>query len=203
MKKNLAVLFSLVGWFAIIVQFILMIGNSTNSAAEVIIRFFSFFTILTNTLVALYFSCLYFTKNHESKLITKPGILTAITIYITLVCLVYQIALRQIWQPQGLQRIVDELLHSVIPIFVIIFWYMYETTIAIKYSQILKWSIFPLTYLVYILVRGSFSNFYPYPFVDVSHLGMKKVLTNSAVILVAFLIISTVLLFIGKKIIKR
>ncbi len=203
MKKKLALLFALIGWFAIIAQYILMIQNREASIAETAIRFFSFFTILTNILVAIYFTCLIFTKNQQSKLIGQPGTLTAVTIYITMVGLVYQFALRHLWQPQGLQLIVDELLHSVIPVLVIIFWYLYEITKPIKYAQILKWAIYPLAYLFYILVRGSFSDFYPYPFINVINLGIAKALTNAGVLLVMFLVIAALFLFIGKSIIKR
>ena len=201
MKRKLAIIFALIGWFAVIAQFILMLENRVDSIPETIVRFFSFFTILTNTLIAVYFTCQFFTNQAAS--INKPGILTAITTYIIIVCLVYQIALRHVWQPQGLQRIVDELLHSIIPVLVILFWYLYESTKSINYSQILKWAIFPFIYLIFILGRGRLSNFYPYPFIDVANIGIAKVLTNSAVILVLFLMISAILLFIGKSIIKR
>ena len=151
MKKIQALLFALVTWFALLTQLILIIENRITPISETIIRFFSYFTILTNTLVAIYFSCIVFVKN-KNKLINKPGVLTAITIYIVMVGLVYQIALRQVWQPYGLQMVVDELLHSVIPILVIIFWSMYESVKPVNYSQVLKWSIYPLLYLIYILI---------------------------------------------------
>jgi len=203
MKKNLAVFFALIGWFAVITQFILMLENRVTSLPETVIRFFSFFTILTNTLVAIYFTLVSIAKNQESKPINIPGILTAITVYIIIVGLVYQLVLRQVWDPQGLQMIVDELLHTVIPILVIIFWSIYERTKSINYSQILKWAIYPLTYLLYVLILGSFSNFYPYPFIDVATIGMTKTLLNSTVLLLIFLMISAFLLMVGKSIIKR
>lgn len=203
MKKKLAAIFAIVGWFAIIAQYFLMIENRQASIAETTIRFFSFFTILTNILVTIYFSNLVFTKNQELKSIDKPGVLTAITTYITIVGLVYQVALRHVWHPTGLQMIVDELLHSVIPILVILFWYLYETTGPVKYSQILRWAIYPLIYLIYILLRGNFSDFYPYPFINVSTIGMSKALANAGILIIMFLIISAAFLLIGKAIIKR
>ena len=203
MKKKLAAIFAVIGWFAVIAQYVLMVENRQATILETTIRFISFFTILTNALVAIYFTRLVFEKNQQSKLISKPGTLTAITVYITVVGLVYQVALRQAWHPTGLQMIVDELLHSVMPILVIIFWYLYETTSAVKYSQILQWLIYPLVYLIYILVRGSFSNFYPYPFINVTTIGMSKALTNAGILIIIFLIISAVFLAIGKAIIKR
>ncbi len=74
MKRNLALIFALIGWFAIIAQFGLMIENRVSSIPETIIRFFSFFTIITNTLVAIYFTCIFLKKRLE--LVDKPGVLT-------------------------------------------------------------------------------------------------------------------------------
>lgn len=203
MKKNIALIFAVIGWFALIAQFILILENRVTPIAETIIRFFSFFTILTNLLVATYFTCIVFIKNQEPTLIRKPGILTAITIYIFIVGIIYQVALRHVWQPEGLQRVVDELLHSIIPILVVVFWAMYEKTKSVSYSQLFNWAIYPILYLIYILIRGSFSDFYPYPFVDVTKLGMATVLTNSLVILIIFAVISALFVFIGKSVIKR
>ncbi len=203
MKKNLALVFALIGWFAVVAQYVLMVENRTVSFSETTIRFFSFFTILTNTLVAAYFTFIVFANNKNYAPITKPGILTAITIYITMVGLVYQVVLRHVWQPKGLQLIVDELLHSVIPVLVIFFWFLYEVTKPIKNSQVLKWASYPLLYLAFILIRGSFSGFYPYPFVDVTSLGITKALINAAVLLLVFMVISALFIFIGKALIKR
>ncbi len=202
MKNKLAIAFALIGWFAVIAQLVLMLENRVALVPETIIRFFSFFTILTNTLVAVYFTCIVFIQD-KNRAINKPGFLTAITIYIVLVGAVYQIALRHVWHPQGLQRVVDELLHTVIPILVIVFWSSYESTKNISYLQILKWAIYPLTYLIFILIRGIFSNFYPYPFIDVVNIGMTKALINSGVLVLVFVFISVAFVFIGKSIIKR
>ncbi|MEO9257528.1 MAG: Pr6Pr family membrane protein [Crocinitomicaceae bacterium] len=203
MKKKLALSLVFIAWFAVIAQYVLMVQNRHVSIAEVSIRFLSFFTILTNIVVAIYFTCILLIKNLDTKLIGKAGTRTAIAIYITMVGSVYQLALRHVWQPEGLQRIVDELLHSVIPILVIIFWAVYERTKTIKYFEMLKWSIFPLIYLGYILIRGDFSNFYPYPFVDVTEIGLTKVFINSTVLLAIFFLISGIFILIGKSVIKR
>lgn len=197
--KKLPLFFALVGWFAVIAQFILMIENRVTPIPEAVIRFFSFYTILTNTLVSIYFTYIAFVKNQEPK----SGILTAITTYIFMVGIIYQLVLRHVWQPLVRQLIVDKLLHSITPILVILFWYMYERTKSVSYSHLLKWGIYPLIYLIFILIRGSFSNFYPYPFVDVRNLGLASVHTYSVVLLLMFLMISALFLFIGKTIIKR
>jgi len=194
MKKNTTLLIALISWFAVITQFILMINNRVESVPETIVRFFSFFTILTNILVAVYFTSRFINSNKSNR----PGNLTAVTMYITIVGLVYQIVLRPIWDPTGLQKIVDELLHSVIPLCVIIYWAYFEVKSEVRVNQIPKWLIYPFVYLLYILIRGKFSNFYPYPFVDVTTLGMKTVLMNSFILVIIFLVIAFLFVFLGK-----
>ena len=199
MKKSISLLLAIVAWFAVLTQYYLMVENQVTPIQETTIRFLSFFTILTNSLVAIYFS---FTVVKEKagflSGINKPGTLTAVTVYITIVGLVYQILLRPIWDPQGLQRIIDELLHSVIPLSVICFWFFYEKKSLLKYNQIPWWLIYPLGYLVFILIRGSFSGFYPYPFVDVVNLGFIQVLINSAGFVLLFSGVSGLFIKIGR-----
>ena len=201
MKKNISILFAAIGWFAVIAQYILMIENRVAPVGETTVRFFSFFTILTNTLVAVYFSYVALSKQIAYlKWFDSPGSLTAVTVYITIVGLVYQIMLRHIWEPAGLQMVVDELLHSVIPICVIFFWYRYENKSKLDWRNIPNWLVYPLVYLVYILIRGSFSGFYPYPFINVSELGMQKVALNAVILLGVFFLVSVILIETGKRI---
>jgi hypothetical protein len=95
MKKRIALIFALITWFAVIVQFYLMMDNRVTPGPETIIRFFSFFTILTNSLVAVYFTVQIQAKNQKGFW-HQPGTLTAITVYILVVGLVYQLVLRQL-----------------------------------------------------------------------------------------------------------
>lgn len=199
-KNYFAIFIELVAWFSVITQYVLMLENRTASYAETTVRFFSYFTILTNTLVAIYFSKISLLENKNPNITKQAGIITAITVYITIVGLVYQIVLRPLWKPTGLQQLVDELLHSVNPVLVILFWVFFVNTKSVAYKEILKWLVYPMLYLFYILIRGSFSNFYPYPFVNVSTLGMPQVIRNAFGLLLFFSMVSLLFLFLGKKI---
>ena len=201
MKKNISLVLAMVAWFAVVSQYYLMIENRVVSVSESTIRFFSYFTILTNTMVAVY--CTWQLSGKKPLFISRPGTLTAVTVYILVVGLVYQVLLRHIWQPAGFQKITDELLHSVVPLLVLIYWYMYEEKPAGSYRQVFSWLVYPLAYLCYILVRGNFSGFYPYPFADVAALGMKKVLINSGMLLLFFLFLSALLIGAGKRLAKK
>ena len=200
MRKALNILVAATGWFAIIAQFILMLENRTTTIPEMVVRFFSFFTILTNILVASYFTNQIITsKGKTENLFSKTGSLTAITIYITVVGLVYQIALRHLWKPTGLQMIVDELLHTIIPTLTIIYWFLYEQKAELKWKMIPKFLLYPLFYLGFILVRGKLSGFYPYPFINVTTLGWPQTLINILVLFGVFLVLSSFFIGIGKQ----
>ncbi len=196
-KILLITLFAL-GWFELAAQFYLIIVNRTTSITETVIRYFSFFTILTNLLVTLCITNLLISKN-RNRFFTRPMTITAIAVYITIVGLVYNIILRSLWQPEGLQLLVDELLHSVIPALFIIYWVVWIPKANIHIKNVLSWLIYPLVYLVFILTRGTVSSYYPYPFVDVTVLGYGRVFINSAGMLLAFLVVSILFFGINKQ----
>lgn len=200
MKRNLAIIGAATGWFAVITQLVLMMNNRVLPVAETLTRFFSYFTILTNILVAVYYSVLATGGDRWYARVQAPGFLTALTVYITVVGSVYQVLLGGLWDPQGTQMLVDELLHSVVPLYTILFWILYEQKAAVSWAQIPRWLIYPLSYLVYILIRGSLSGFYPYPFVDVTQLGYNKVLLNSLWLTGVFTLLSVLFIGIGKMI---
>ena len=177
-----------------------MLENRTTSIPEMVVRFFSFFTILTNILVASYFTNQIITSKEKTEnLLNKTGTLTAITVYITVVGLVYQIALRHLWKPTGLQMIVDELLHTIIPTLTIIYWFLYEQKAELKWKMIPKFLLYPLFYLGFILVRGKLSGFYPYPFINVTALGWPQTFINILVLFGVFLVLSSFFIGIGKQ----
>ena len=55
MQRLLSFLVGLIALGAVVTQYFLMIENRIAPVGETTIRFFSFFTILTNSLVAVYF----------------------------------------------------------------------------------------------------------------------------------------------------
>jgi hypothetical protein len=149
--------------------------------------------------VALCFTFLWLKpKSKWGLFFSKPKNTTAITLYITIVGLVYNAILRFLWAPTGSQKVVDELLHLVIPLLVLLYWFLFVPKKTLEFKNIFPWLIFPAVYLVYTLIRGAFFSFYPYPFVDVNLLGYNKVLLNSFFMLLAFLFFGTLFIGIGK-----
>ena len=186
-------------WFAVITQFYLMIANRVVSIPETILRFFSFFTIDTNILVALCFTFIFLRGNSRTgRFLTKPATITAITIYITIVGIVYNVILRSMWQPEGLQKVIDELLHSVIPVLFILFWLIFVPIEQLKWKNAFSFLIYPFMYLTYAVVHGAVTKFYPYLFVNVNRHGYNKVLFNAGLFLLAIFLLSLALIATGK-----
>lgn len=200
MKKAYEIILFFLGWFSIVTQFVLMIQNRQADIPETILRFFSFFTILTNILVALFFTVKSFNLAKRSfGLFYKSGIFTALTAFILIVGLVYQVVLRSIWEPTGLQLVVDELLHTIIPLCTFIYWFFYAEQGDSKIQSVIIWLCYPIIYTIFIFIRGYFSSFYPYPFLNISEIGFGNTLINTTLILVSIIFIMSVLGLIGIK----
>lgn len=192
-KKIFAALLALTGWFAVIAQYVLALQTTEFSFGKTTLNIFSYFTILTNTASAVYFSLVA-----AGKTSLRPGSLTAITLHMIVVGVTYQVILRGIWDPQGLQQVVDELLHTVLPIGVLVFWFCFEKRTAARYAQIPRWLVYPLLFLVYTLIRGSFAGWYPYPFIDVSKIGMAAALRNALFVSLFYLTLAFLLVFLSR-----
>ncbi len=97
-----------------------------------------------------------------------------------------------------MQRLVDELLHLIIPILFIIYWLVWAPKQDLKWNCFWPWLIYPLVYVVYSLIRGSMFDFYPYPFLNLSTIGFVHVFLNSLGLTLVFLLFSLLIIGIGK-----
>lgn len=198
--KVFIVLGAFIVWAAVILQFLLLMTNAVGPVWEIILQYFSYFTILTNLLVALDFTVLAVRPRHR---LANASASTAIAVYILVVGAVYNIILRSLWAPQGLQKIVDELLHTVNPLYFLAYWIIFVPKHTLQWTNIFPWLIYPFIYCVYTLVKGLLMNFYPYPFINVQALGMEKVVLNCVILCGVFLLLSLLFVALAKIITAR
>lgn len=197
-QSILLILLAILGWFALSVQFYLNISSKVASFSEILIRYFSYFTLLTNLLVAICCTSLVI-YSRFTPYFSNTKIITAVAVYILIVGLIYNVVLRFLWQPQGLQMVVDELLHSIIPFLFLLYWFLYVKKENLEWRDFLPWLWYPMVYLVWVLVRGSFSGFYPYPFINRTQLGTTAILWNILGIALLFVVFSLLFIGIAKK----
>lgn len=192
---KMAILLAVLGWFSVITQLILMIENRTASITETLIRFFSYFTILTNLLISIAFSSQALKgRSKWFPFFSKPATQTAVTLYILVVGLVYNLILRAIWSPRGFQKVTDEMLHTIIPLLCLFYWIYFVNKKQLSWKNSFAWLIYPAIYSLVIGIRGEISGFYPYPFINVSDLGYPETLKNGMLLLAFFWGLSVVLI---------
>ncbi|RZL45574.1 MAG: hypothetical protein EOO93_26775 [Pedobacter sp.] len=162
-------------------------------------RFLSYF-IDSNLLIAIFSTfVLCFPETKIGQFFDTPSAKTAITVYITVVMLIYNVILRFLWVLQGWSVIANELLHVVVPLMFLIYWIYFVPKNQLKWSNIWLWLLYPLLYTIFVLLRGSYVDFYPYPFLNITKLGISKVFVNCIGVTFLFASLSALFVAIGKR----
>ena len=174
----LAVL-AVLAWFALAAQLYIILRYRTASVGATLVQYFSYYTILTNIMIAWVCTVLFIRREDTSG---RKKVLTAILVYILTVGLTYNLILRSLWKPEGLQLLADNLLHSIIPLLYLVFWLIFVKKHTLQWNNFLPWLIYPLLYLIYVMIRGAIFGVYPYPFIDVAQIGYPKALLNAVMV---------------------
>ena len=199
-KKSLlfALFIAIISWFGLVIQYSHLIINASSlglTKPEATARFFKYFTILSNIMVAVSTTAFFlFPKSGISNFLRKPFIISAITVYIFMVGVGYNLLLRGTWNPQGWHKVSDEIVHVADPLLFALYWYFFAPKNSLKWKYSLYWLLVPAVYFVYVIIRGTIDGFYPYPFLDPNKLGYTRMLLNAAGVGIAF--IAAGLLFI-------
>jgi len=189
-------------WFALILQFYIstkMYVGAGRTTVGAVVEILSFYTIQTNLLIAVALSVILFKPDSAwGRFFSQTSVLTAIAVYIMIVGLIYATILKGIWNPQGWFKLADFLLHTVSPVMYMLFWIFFVPKIRIPWKVLFFWAVFPFIYLLYALIRGANTGYYPYPFVNAAKFGYTQVAINSVGILIVFLVLSSVLIGITR-----
>ncbi|BAO64266.1 MULTISPECIES: Pr6Pr family membrane protein [Pseudomonas] len=197
-RRGLIAVAAILGWFGLTVQLYLILLLRWDSGASLLgglVNFFSFFTVLSNTLVASVLTCaLNLRVSKGQAFMLQPWVSGAVAASILLVGLAYSLLLRHLWHPQGWQWLADELLHDVMPLLFLVYWWCCVPKGGLRMRHIGWWTLYPIVYFAYLLLRGHLLGLYPYPFISVDRLGYPRVLLNALGILAGFVLVSLLLL---------
>lgn len=191
---------ALITWAAVLIQFVVMLNNRTDTVGVVTIHFLSYFTILSNILVALSFTLWFYRPAYPTGSLFGPGYFTAICVYIIVVGLIYNLVLRKISTAEGPNRLPNELLHVLVPLMYLVFWLLVIPKGSVTLQQSWSWLIFPACYFLYTILHGKATGFYPYPFTNITELGLATVLRNCALIAILFWFLSALLVGLKSKV---
>lgn len=183
-------------WFSIVFQFYLTTGSIAN--------LFSYFTILCNLLVALSLSfSIFLPKTKIGIYFSSISVQTAIALYIFIVALVYNSVLRGLLLLEGWQILVDNMLHVVIPILYLLYWFFFVPKAYLNWKNGMYWTLFPFLYLIYSLIRGAIVQWYPYPFLNAAKYGYEQVVFNVGIMLLVFFSAGAILIVVNNKVIRK
>ena len=193
-SKAIFLITAVVTWVALLLQLYLIIGKMTSEGATTLAaiwRFIGFFTILSNIAVAVVASLMVV------KTVSARTCLCAVSA-IAFVGIVYSVALRATWQPQGWQAVADHMLHDATPVLFVISWICSDHG-SLRWRDA-GWAIVaPVAYCIYALIRGAGDGWYAYWFLDPTKLDVLRMTGSIAALSASFIILALAFVAVDKK----
>lgn len=197
MKGPLAlwrILIALIACLGPVLQYGLMVYDETLvSAAVKSVEFFSYFTILSNMLAAVALTApLAAPPSRLAAWSEESGPRAAIATYLAITAVVYHTMLAWQWDPQGLRKASDTILHTITPIAFLLDVALRGGRGPARWIVAAKAMAFPALFGAWTLVHGALTTWYPYPFMNVAKRGYPKVLLTMVEMSVAFALVALI-----------
>jgi hypothetical protein len=200
MARAYRILFALIGWGALIFQFWLMtVGQGGWTLVERVVNYFSFFTILTNVLVALALTGPLLTIDRRlARWSASEGVRASVAMYIAVVGLIYHFILAPNWHPTGGTLIANILLHYVMPVAFVVDWLVFTPKGRLRWIDPLKWLAYPALYGVWTVGHGLATHWWPYDFINVDRLGWAGFAVSGAATAIFFLFVGLIIVTLDR-----
>jgi hypothetical protein len=166
---------------------------------DAFIRFFSYFTVLTNTFIAVDSAiCFVHPEGRWSKSLFHSSFETCLAVSIFFVTAGFTLLLRNLVHFTGTALLADNILHYAVPAVFLLYWSLCTSRHKLPWSHSAWWLLYPFSYFLYVLVQGWRTGLYPYPFVDAARIGYDRTLINGAVLLFLYWLGGLLLVGIGR-----
>jgi hypothetical protein len=168
----------------------------TTARPEQVRRYFSYFTIQSNILVAV--SMYLIVRDRVDTQVFRVVRLASL-IGITVTGIVAAVALPPSPTYTTANLVCDRLLHVVVPSLTFVGWAFFGPREKVTREDLLPSLIWPVLWLAATLALGPFVGWYPYPFLNVGTIGLGRTLLNCAVISVLFLALGGLALWADRR----
>lgn len=165
-----------------------MLGE--NSYSQNLVMMLRFFTIWGNAAAMVLMAAIAAGRNPSA------GAMAALATMLTVIGSIYWILLADIHHPVGLDRVTNQVHHTIVPIASVLFWLRYTPRASSTVALIPAIMVPPLSYGAFALILGQLTGFYAYFFVDLSELGWGRFLINNIGLALFFALLGAVLLWI-------
>lgn len=205
-RRWLALAGLIIGTATLLTQFALTMSLSMAAGRGFwgsLVFFFSFFTILSNILAVLCCAASFFAGGPRVlAFFRSPKVQTGVALYMLVVATIYIAVLEGLWAPEGLTRILDRLLHYVMPALFLFHWvFVPKSTLTL--ADVPRWLIFPFLFALYAMIRGALTGEYPYPIMDAATLGYAVALRNIGLTLILFVLLGVAFVKIDQRLGRR
>jgi hypothetical protein len=124
---------------------------------------------------------------------------TAALVGITVTGLVHFVLLRPLLDLQGASWVADKMLHLLVPVLAAVGWLVAGPRPRAPWRDALTALVWPVAWLVWTLVVGAVSGWYPYPFLDVGAEGAGSVAVTCVGVTVLFLALAGALSWLDRR----
>lgn len=157
------------------------------SVAGSVVFYLSFFTIQTHMLAVL----VYWATFPGAPIFLAPfsgaRMKATVIVALSVVSVVYVVALQNLWDPQGAAYVGDIILHYLAPAIFLVWWLVAGRDGSLRFRDLPWLIVFPLAYFAYVMARAAIAGEVPYPFLDYTSLGLSGLIRSVLSILVLFL----------------
>jgi hypothetical protein len=162
------------------------------SLPDTLVYFWTYFTHLTNLWLVLTYAAAV-SGARWLGWFRRPVIMASAAAFITLVMLYYHFMLAPTLKMEGALLVATWLLHYVAPLLYLAWWALFAPHGVLRLGHIPLMLLPGIGYVAWVLLRGAIVHEYPYDILDAGKFGYAAVAIGVAVLLVAVVIFSLVL----------
>ncbi|KQY84571.1 Pr6Pr family membrane protein [Brevundimonas sp. Root1423] len=198
--------FASTGWFGLALQYWLLTatGHSLADIPARTLNYFSYFTILTNLLVALILTLpVVAPASRAGRWALQPSVRARATMYLVVVGLGYHLLLSASSTLQGLAAFGNIIVHYVMPVAILLDWLLFTPRGGLRWTDPFRWLRYPLIYFAWTVIHGYAAGWWPYWFLNLPQLGPVRSALAVAALLIALLIAGFAFVAIDRTLTRR
>lgn len=162
-----------------------------------VLGYFDYFTQWSNIFVLVWFINDTFLDN-KIKFLNKRGVRGAITLYICVAAAVFWLILNAQWHQVGWDKFETCILHGFTPATFILDWLFFYPKGTYKFKQIPKWEIWPIGYMIFAIVMGKITGYFPYSFFNIDKMSTSQFISSMKYVVLAFIIFGIIIVVVDK-----
>lgn len=186
------------GWSTLILEFSLdfaKAGGGIAGALGVVWWMAAFMTIITNTMMAAVLTGVALGARRIG-----PRLWAAVAFYALILFISNLVLFGGNHGQQGWWLVVHYAHHRVLPTLVFVHWLLLAPKRSLGWAEPIVWLIYPYGYLGYVLLRGHFTQWYPYAMIDPTRAGIGGVVRTMATQTIAYLVVGYLALALAKSV---